>query len=131
MDSLSHTERVGQLLDCLHRFTTAHRHAQQSAEVFADLDRQLKAVKVHLRANATGSNQAKRDAEEQHELQTTWHDLTTRHTTAERMHREAEAERDRLFEELKTRRALIAYETAEIQRDTAMSEATGTLRFKR
>jgi hypothetical protein len=130
MDSTP-TEHIGQLLDTLHRFNTAHRHAQQAAEVFAEIDRQLKAVKVHIRANATGSNQAKRDAEEAHALQTEWHDLSTRHQSAERIHREATAEVERLLEELKTRRSLLAYETATIEMDRASTEATGALRLIR
>lgn len=121
-------EHTGQLLDVLHRFHAAHRCAQQSAEVFNDLDRQMRAVKVHIRANATGSNQAKRDAEEHEALQTTWHDLSTRHQSAERIHREATAEVERIYEELKTRRALIAYETATIELEAA---SAGTMRLIR
>lgn len=128
MDSLSRPEAVGQLLDVLHRFHAAHRCAQQAAEVFNDLDRQMKAVKVHIRANATGSNQAKRDAEEHEALQTTWHDLNSRHQSAERIHRESTAEVERIYEELKTRRALIAYETATIELEAA---SAGTMRVIR
>jgi arylamine N-acetyltransferase len=127
-----------QLIDCLNRFQVVHAEAEASYLTHAELAGSLNSVKQSVMAEITRetthdgkpiySNQEKREAELQRRLTTRFTALVDEEEQTNSDRRMRQAELERVSEELKTLRALVAHETARLELEAT---ETGSLRLLR
>lgn len=127
-----------QLIDCLNRFQVIHAEAEAAYLTHAEQNQALGAVRTSLMAEITRettldgkpiySNQEKREAELQRRLSARFEALVSEEERLNSDRRMRQAELERVSEELKTLRALVAHDTARLELEAV---ETGSMRLLR
>ena len=139
--SIAQDDLPRQLIDCLNRFQDIHAEAEAAYLTHAEQNHALTQVKTSVMAEITReqtldgkpiySNQEKREAELQRRLSARFAALVGEEERLNSDRRMRQAELERVSEELKTLRALVAHETAQLELSASEAFAASQPRLTR